>query len=587
MEFSVIACDVLAMLIRALLLPMALFQYQENPSHYRQLIEKLGSDRVEEREEATQRLKNLGKQVIAELTQASKDSDAEIASRIKKIIRTIENKELCTSAVRQALPGIEDQLAEEDLHNWTQAFFDLTEERQARLRFPFLRREDIQRLAPHALSGARDSGERCKVLSLVTAGRLENAVPQVKLLLKDMDPSVRAHAALALARLDSKVAVSELLLLLTGSPAPDVSPEVRATAARELGELNAKNSIAVLLKLVDDADPRVFGAAVRALSRLGVVEAVPRIANRIEDPLRVADALEALVELNATETIPQIVKLLAKPQVVFRVTALNSLKSIDAKIAAPEVSKLLADEDSLVRSMALNTLGHLQVREYAQDVMNLFNDPVATVRRCALHAYGRLASDEDLRRIDKLLSDPKADVRAAALSALCARQASDMSKRLEICLSDEDDEVRLTAAVWLCRLGTKNGTAELLKQKKGIVLFNAVRDPKNWSRLTSLRSHKEYNGTTAEVLKAIAQEAGMTLALPEALSWKEEAWFLQSCRFRAHRFPSDPLSIIECILDELPAGVEPLEFILEPACIRLLKRDQASLFWKNWVEVSK
>jgi hypothetical protein len=57
-------------------------------------MEKLRSERIEDRDQATQEIKKLGKAAVGELEKLAGDRDAEVASRARTLIRAIRLKEL-------------------------------------------------------------------------------------------------------------------------------------------------------------------------------------------------------------------------------------------------------------------------------------------------------------------------------------------------------------------------------------------------------------------------------------------------------------------------------------------------------------
>jgi hypothetical protein len=67
---------------RILVATLALLAVQDGAGRRAgELIEKLRSDKVDEREDAERKLKDLGKSAAGELERAARDADAEVATR--------------------------------------------------------------------------------------------------------------------------------------------------------------------------------------------------------------------------------------------------------------------------------------------------------------------------------------------------------------------------------------------------------------------------------------------------------------------------------------------------------------------------
>ncbi|MFL5339813.1 MAG: HEAT repeat domain-containing protein [Gemmataceae bacterium] len=96
------------------------------------------------------------------------------------------------------------------------------------------------------------------------AQQFKELVPALVDALKDIDPDVRQHAALALAAVGS-VAVKPLTEALK-----DGSRERRAAAAYAIGQMGyvGRDAVPELVKLLKDEDPNVRRAAAQAISRI-------------------------------------------------------------------------------------------------------------------------------------------------------------------------------------------------------------------------------------------------------------------------------------------------------------------------------
>src|SRR6516162_6253624 len=89
------------------------------------LIEKLRSEKAEDRGDAERRLKALGKSALATLETAAKDKDPEVAARAKHLLRVLPIGQQLGVGLTTAFPGIDDRLARGDDHTWTETFLEI------------------------------------------------------------------------------------------------------------------------------------------------------------------------------------------------------------------------------------------------------------------------------------------------------------------------------------------------------------------------------------------------------------------------------------------------------------------------------
>src|SRR5688572_32814264 len=116
------------------LLLLALFQADD----VRDLIEKLGSDKIEVREQATQKLKELGEAARSALEAAAKGGDAERAARVRSLLRFFEVRAKLTPGLLKAVPDAADRIAVSD-KAWAEVLLEATVINDLEFRFPFLR----------------------------------------------------------------------------------------------------------------------------------------------------------------------------------------------------------------------------------------------------------------------------------------------------------------------------------------------------------------------------------------------------------------------------------------------------------------
>src|SRR6185503_21361813 len=134
-----------------LLLP----QDQDAARELRDLIERLGSDVIEERDRASRRLRRLGKAAVPELEKAARGADAETALRASALLRVIEILGRLSPKVKEALPDLEERFL--DLENRTEEFVKVAERAW---NDQSIAPKDLRELAALAALGARSSDEK-------------------------------------------------------------------------------------------------------------------------------------------------------------------------------------------------------------------------------------------------------------------------------------------------------------------------------------------------------------------------------------------------------------------------------------------
>src|SRR5437868_6342450 len=302
----------------------------------RELVEKLRSDTIAERETAMRRLRELGKEAAPELEKAAKDPDAEVARRAGFLLRCLALQDSLSPALRKAVPGIEDLLAAGRTRAWTEAFL-----RAARIED--LPTGDLEVLAPQALRGADGVEEKQNVLLYITRRRIVSALPEVLKLLRDPDESIAIHAAEALPRIATAATRKEVTALLK-----DPDPAIRRRACGVLGDLTADEAAPAIAALFGDPDLAVRQQALTSIGFLDAGSLAPGILACLSDKsfnIRNA-AAEALGRLGSREALPGLLDLLKHEDEDTRGLAVATLATLRAKETAPDIAKLLTDKDS-------------------------------------------------------------------------------------------------------------------------------------------------------------------------------------------------------------------------------------------------
>lgn len=400
-----------------------------------ELVARLSSENLEEREEAQRALKRLGRAALPALEAAARAPDREAAGRASFLIRRLSIQEQLTPALRQALPGLEDRLAA-GTHPWTLAFLEATGTRDGARTFPNLKREDLEPLAVPALQGAVSPEERGTVCGRIASAGLAAAGPAVLALLEDRELSVREAALLALGRLEFAEAIPRLLPVLK---APE--PSLRRTAVYVLADWRRPEAVAVFRDLLKDVDPEVRTNAAWAAGHLKDPEAVPGLVRLLkdEDALVRQNAVWALGRLEAWKAAPDFERLLDDDAEDVRAAAARVLGQGRAKESVPGLVKRLKDADDSVRAAAAEALGRCRAPEAAPELRALLKDGSASVRQRAARTLGELNDPASVESLVALLSDPALEVRADAAEALGRLKAPQALPALLALLKEEPE----------------------------------------------------------------------------------------------------------------------------------------------------
>ncbi len=227
--------------------------------------------------------------------------------------------------------------------------------------------------------------------------------------LHDPLPSVRRHAAMAIAKLDDPRAVSELVHQIVEHA--DILDEETVHA---LGSVGTAEAVGPLLNLLDSPRPLLRRAAARALGRigarlkeddrLGFLAATDRLIAIAQDPtdpdLR-RSVLQALRAIGSPAAEAAIVGAIDDPRPSVRVAAAEAIEELRIKSAAPSLRTSLAeyhDEASAEVAYALAVSGD------KSDIPAILKEAERSVsmitrRRCLLGVARLLGVEADAYRL--------------------------------------------------------------------------------------------------------------------------------------------------------------------------------------------
>lgn len=572
----------------------------QSEEEVRRVIQKLRSERVEDRESAALALREMGVVAIPQLRLALEDSDPEVSGRAAYLLRAIPVSEALTDNIKRIFPGLVDRLSRGKEWTWTEVFLELSQsDRRGIPEISGVRKRDLGAIVLRALRGAVSVQEKEEALWRVGLWRLQEAAPGALAYFKDRDPGIRRSACFTLRVLDSREFLNDVAGLLN-----DPEEIVRTQAIGALGKWEASNFAPRVLAMLDQGTSKDRTMAAFALARMDVREALPGILNLLasEEPELREEAIGALGILGLVETAPRIASYLKDPSSSVRVqaarvlTGLQPRKGTDALLALlddpdPEVCRaasaelrrsesrgaipklitLLSDTRDRVPYQAAWDLAFLDAKEAVPVLLRLLPD--CKDRGTIAKSLAELEAKDAVPEIVALLRDPAPEVRCAAIQSLASLGVRNVGTLAVPLLQDEDPQVRICAAQWLCELGSFEGVPTLLDAGEELLWLNALRAPEAWKQLSETKVNRGLSGRLDEMLQPLVKAAGISLEATE----HEEPWM------------NDWRSVgkLECrtALDALKAALcRKPGVILEEDRIRILPYDQLRQFWRDWWE---
>jgi cyclophilin family peptidyl-prolyl cis-trans isomerase/HEAT repeat protein len=177
----------------------------------------------------------------------------------------------------------------------------------------------------------------------------------LRALLKDQDPVVRARAAETLGQIGDATSLPDVEKAVA-----DATPEVRASAAFALGIIGEASADETLRPLATDPSPRVRAAAAEALGRLHVPGSAPAVLTLLDDEhpeVRVAAALGAWKFADAKPFLEALIKALSSADADVRASCAYALARLASAAIPPAASGAavghLSEEDTVRAGDAL------------------------------------------------------------------------------------------------------------------------------------------------------------------------------------------------------------------------------------------
>jgi HEAT repeat protein len=303
---------------------------------------------------------------------------------------------------------------------------------------------------------APEEAQRTAAVELIGRHRVHTLRLDVLARLGDPSTRVRAKAATALRALG--VAASDDLAGMLADP----DPEIREGALGALLEPTDTHVVEAVVQLLTDPSARVRALALQTLERWNVRRCggVARLLDDPEPAVREA-AVRALATLRCGDEAGRL-RTLASDGGDDRLRAHAVRALIKLRELAPLLPGLLHDPSPLVRALAARSVPAPVAADLAADLADLLaGDPEPHVRSAAARSLGRAGRAAAEPLTAALHADPDPSVRLAAVRGLA--DLPDTVPAGLAALDDTDPRVRLAAVTWLGALGTPQVTEHLLR----------------------------------------------------------------------------------------------------------------------------
>ncbi len=366
---------------------------------------------------------------LGRLEKAAGGAD-DLAARSREALERIRLRRRVGDRVVAVRPDAEAILLRGDLEGRVQLLRDAA----SRLYSKTLEPAEVERLVEFALD-VRWGPDVQQVLD--AAANLEHPAFSRLLLphLGSGEPSVRASAAMGLARLRASVHAPKVAALLR-----DPETDVRVAALHALAELRAKGYTKEAAALLGDKPGRPLAEAV----------------------------LTYLVRTEAKEQVPAIGRFLERAEgFEEKVDAIEALGRLGAEDQADLLARFLLDRGPGICESALRALGRMRSRRHGDRVAFFLESPEKTVRKEAVEALGLMRRGEKAGAVEALLRDPDEPVRWAAAHALLRIQGAGGRTSMEALLPSGDPWAREAGLRRLGSLGWTDDPSRVVELLSG------------------------------------------------------------------------------------------------------------------------
>ena len=204
------------------------------------------------------------------------------------------------------------------------------------------------------------------------------------------------------------------------------NPDLRKKAAQDLGSAKQRRAVPSLIKVLQDGDPQVRLAAIRALGAIGhPASADPLMSSLVHPPSNAKSRSEAecqaLAEALAgvgSGAVKPLVQALSSEDKEARRWAAHALGLVKDPQATEPLVKKLDDSRSEVRKAAALALGEIGDSRALDALIKALANRDPETRRAAAEGLGSIRSEAGVPALVRAAADPGEPVQLAAIEAL-------------------------------------------------------------------------------------------------------------------------------------------------------------------------
>lgn len=319
----------------------------------------------------------------------------------------------------------------------------------------------------------------------------ENRLSVLLKLFADESWKIRSRAAMAVSKMGKKATEA----LKAASENSDSN--VRFWAVTCLGHLRDRGNTNLLLSCLNDKDPGVRVAALRALREIGDPNIASKLFEALSQPSeQVRDLIYEILKDFGTHSIPYLMDSLSNEYWMGRDLAAQALTDMGSEAVIPLVAALKCD-DKERRFWSIKILGKMGESSAFNEILNFLKDPDSEIRMAAIEALGDFGNPKAIPNIIEKFVDPAWVVRKRASKSIVTFGQLSVHPLLKVLSSSNED-----AKYWALR-----ALGEIKPKRIAPALIKLFKD-KSWTiRNATADVLSQYGAETLPELTALLKES--------------------------------------------------------------------------------